>query len=207
MADLNSTLIILLYSLPILLAMTTVLNLVVGRLRNENAANPDRQVGRKSILHMFLTTSLTIGLLAATMLSCEAFHRILAPMGGSTAGPAKPVFDAESLPMLAFSISGFGHAVLIWACIRYVTNDREHPAVGRSHLGVRTALAGLVVICNNTYTSALMVQSPVQMGSIGYAVGLAVVWVPTLLIHGWLLCRPTPSPSPRPTPNDEPGAG
>jgi hypothetical protein len=150
------------------------------------------QFGRKIILHLFLTITLTILLLGLTLAALAAGTFANDQFFGGTAGPSG--WEKLLRYGLAFFVSGSGYSLIIWLILRYATNDRIYSRVGNRFIGFRLTFAGLLIIGTGTWGSVCVCESPIDTSQAISSFAIAVVFLPTLLIHVWLLIRRSGSP-------------
>jgi hypothetical protein len=178
------------------------------RMRNQAAADPDPQLGRKFVLNLFLHYAILLIMAAFTVSVCDLVDSALFPFQqtqnavwpGGGPGPGMwppPTPSAPSMwnenQRIAVSLlaSGLLYFLLLFMVIRFRTNSRQFPAVGRSFAMVRFTLSGIIVMATTTvFLVFLLQEGNTDFKRLAYVIGFAVVWGPFALGHlFWVLHR------------------
>src|SRR5262249_6694551 len=176
------------------------------RVRDARADPPDPELGIKSGYYFFLTAGTFLALAGITIsvidLLDDAFGgkqqqqqqinpqfnphgRFGPPPQARAHGPFDSVSQRIAWPLV---ISGVLFSLVSVVLIKVGTNDARFPSVRRTFVGLRMAVSGLVVMIGVSFLVLLLFQKPVpEMRPFAYAVGLIAVWLPTTLIHVFLM--------------------
>jgi hypothetical protein len=110
--------------------------------------------------------------------------------GQSLPPPPRDWFNEEQRTAAGLTASGLMYAVLFLLAIRWVTNDRDFPAVRRAFAGSRLGLAVLIVMAATTVSLvALFQRGETELKTIQKNTAVVLVWGPTALLHFVLMFR------------------
>jgi hypothetical protein len=183
------------YLTPVMLGVF-VAQFVRLRVQNLRAARPDPELGRKAVLHAFLSVAILLGLAGATASAADLMTRAFEPLklAGNPPGTPPPVpgawFNSTQRTAAALMLSGLMHGALFAVVLRLFTNDRDEPAVRRAHIGVRLVFAGMIWMTADT--AALLVvfaEGTTNWDELAEITGFGLVWGLAAVVHLWLLLR------------------
>jgi hypothetical protein len=178
------------------------------RIRDARADPPDPELGIKSGYYFFLTASIFLALTGLTISVIDLVDEALGdkPVPGAQAqGPQfnpqgrfgpQPMPVQRNDPFESVSqrvawplvISGVLFSLFSVLLIRAGTNDARFPSVRRTFVGMRMAVSGINVMFGVTFLILLLFQKDLpNMRPYAAAIGLIAVWVPTTLIHIFLM--------------------
>jgi hypothetical protein len=188
--------------LPVLLIGLAIAYLSL-RIRDSRADPPDPELGIKAGYYFFLTAGI---FLALTGLTISVTDLLDDAFGGKQAqqappfnpqgrfGPPPPArpddpFDSMSQRVAwPLVISGVLFALVGLLLVKTGTNDAQFPSVRRTFVGLRMAVSGLNVMVGVTLLIELVFQKALpNMRPFAVAVGLIAVWLPTTLVHIFLM--------------------
>jgi len=194
--------------LGIVVSLFGLVQYIVLRTRNSRAIPPDPQIGRKFILGYFLHLAILLLLAGLTVSSLDWSEHLFEPMveaqkakkdaeAAKERGEDPPMNPAAGLPppvrdkfnekqrtAAGLVASGFFHILIFWPLLRFATNAKEFPAVGRSFIGLRLFLCGLTMMTLTTISLVGVFQKgETDLTNASIMVGLAGVWGPAALIH------------------------
>ena len=192
----------------VLVSLFGLVQYIVLRTRNSRAVPPDPQIGRKFILAYFLHLAILLLLAGLTVSSLDWSEHFFEPLidaqeakkeaeAARERGEEPPANPAAGLPpavrdkfnekqraAAGLVSSGLFHILIFWPLLRFATNAREFPAVGRSFVGMRLFLCGLTVMTLTTLSLVGVFQKgDTDLTNASVIAGLAVVWCPAALVH------------------------
>lgn len=196
--------------LGVLVSLFAIVQYVMLRVRNSRAIPHDPQVGRKFILTYLLHLAILLLLVGLTVSSLDWSEHFFEPMveaqqakkiverakeQGEEAAPpillpavvpppAREWFNDKQRTAAGLVASGLLHIVALWPLLRFVTNAKAFPAVGRSFVGLRLFLCGLTMMTLTTISLVGTFQKgETDLANASIVAGLAVVWCPAGIIH------------------------
>jgi len=194
--------------LPLLLVFLIGLGVayVSLRIRDARADPPDPELGIKSGYYFFLTASMFLALSGLTISVIDLADEALGdkPVPGAQAqgpqfnppgqfrpqpvrrdDPFESVSQRVAWPLV---ISGVLFSLFSVLLIKAGTNDARFPSVRRTFVGMRMAVSGLFVMFGVTFFIWLVFQKELpNMRPYSIAIGVIAVWLPTTLIHVFLM--------------------
>lgn len=198
-SGLGAIMVAFLWIVPIILIPVAVGIYVVSRLR-ERGGPPDPHIGIKTAHHLFYTFGILMLLAGITLISVELmlvddFDRRGGMGNRGFGGPIQRTFFEQPSVRIGLALMLVGgvfalmHRVLLLA-----TNNSKQSNVGRAFLGVRFALAGLLVMFILAAMLSALFQVNAQFREIKPFLGMLIVWTPAWILFMTFLLIGTPRP-------------
>jgi hypothetical protein len=148
----------------------------------------DPQLGRKILLHMFFSFAVMLVVGGLIMVLTALVDWLIVPLVDPNATPS--AWNPSTLRVgIAVLLSGVLQGVVLWLLIRFATNDREYPAVGRRFNGFRLGYLGLLLMCMTTWGMISLASDPVEAQSAVISAAMSAVLVPACGVHVWAIAR------------------
>jgi hypothetical protein len=189
--------------LPLLLGLA--IPYAILHYRDGRSAERDPQIGLKAALYFFLSVSVFIFLLGASILVVETLNemQLFGPVGGGGfRGGPKAGFNVMKRSAAGFMFTGFTFGLVQFVIIHMMTNNRKFPLVRRVFGGWRLAVSGMVVLTWFAILVQMLFQENVQFDEAQDAFAVLFVWTPAWLID--LILLRTRSQQEYPLEDDEP---
>jgi hypothetical protein len=178
-------------------ALVVVLPLLLGlaipyailHYRDSRAAERDPQIGLKAALYFFLSVSVFIFLLGASIVAVDTVDemQLLGPVRGGGLGRPMGGFSPMKRSGAAFMFTGFTFGLVQFVLIHMTTNNRRFPLVRRIFGGWRLAVEGMVVLTWFTILVQTLFQQNMPVDEVQDAFAVLFVWSPAWLVDLILL--------------------
>jgi hypothetical protein len=199
------------FSGAVIVLIVGVLQYLALRIRNTRATPPDPQIGRKFIFCHFMHLAILLLLVGLTVSSLDWSEHFFEPMveaqqakkeverarergedalpppnipANLLAKPPREWFNERQRLAAGLVASGLLHISLFWSFLRFATNARQFPSVGRSFVGLRLVSCGLILMTLTTIALiGLFHKGETDYSDVSVMAGLVVVWGPAAIIH------------------------